>query len=350
MDSPGVSRSSLAPGQSFTLTATVRNRGDVSSASTTLRYYRSSGSDISSSDTAEGTDSVGTLGAGATSAESVVLTAPVGDGTYYYGACVDSVAGESVVGNNCSTGLQVTVVPKRDGPDLVLRNSGITLNEREPGEFFIYGASVANVGNGGAPATTARFYASSDAEISTSDTQLGTEAVRELTPDLDDFVSIGLNAPQDWGVYYYGACVDAVFAETDTNNNCSSAARLVVGAGEDAPDLVVESANVDNGSPTVDQTFTFSATVRNRGDVAGSSTTVRYYRATTGPIYRPPNHVGSGSVGRLAASAISGVSISLTESSAGTYYYGACVDAVPGELRTRNNCSSAVRVTVASGN
>ena len=38
---PGVSDSTLTPGQSFTLSATVRNRGSARASATTLRYYRS---------------------------------------------------------------------------------------------------------------------------------------------------------------------------------------------------------------------------------------------------------------------------------------------------------------------
>ena len=96
-------------GESFTLSATVRNRGGARSASTTLRYYRSSNSTISASDTQVGTDSVGGLAASATGDESIRLTAPASAGTYYYGACVDSVAGESDVANNCSRGVEVEV-------------------------------------------------------------------------------------------------------------------------------------------------------------------------------------------------------------------------------------------------
>ena len=45
-----------------------------------------------------------------------------------------------------------------------------------------------------------------------------------------------------------------------------------------------------------------------------------------------------------------GATIRLTApSTVGTYYYGACVDAVPGESDTANNCSSAVPVTVSAG-
>ena len=104
-----VSDSSPETGDSFTLSATVRNRGDGPSAATTLRYYRSSNSTISSRDTQVGTDAVAALGAGSLSAESIRVTAPSQDGTYYYGGCVASVSGESNTGNNCSSGVRVSV-------------------------------------------------------------------------------------------------------------------------------------------------------------------------------------------------------------------------------------------------
>ena len=109
VQSPSVSDSSLTAGQSLTFRATVHNRGDGRSASTVLRYYRSSDSTITTSDTQVGTDSVGALAASGTSAESISLTAPSSAGTYYYGACVDSVSGESATNNNCSEAVRVTV-------------------------------------------------------------------------------------------------------------------------------------------------------------------------------------------------------------------------------------------------
>ena len=109
VESPSVNDNTLTTGQSFTLRATVRNQGNATSASTTLRYYRSSNATISSSDTEVGTDGVSSLSAGDTSAESISLTAPSSAGTYYYGACVDNVSGESDTGNNCSSGVSVTV-------------------------------------------------------------------------------------------------------------------------------------------------------------------------------------------------------------------------------------------------
>ena len=50
-----------------------------------------------------GTDSVRNLGPSESSNESIILTAPLTAGTYYYGACVDSVSGEKQhLENNCS--------------------------------------------------------------------------------------------------------------------------------------------------------------------------------------------------------------------------------------------------------
>ena len=115
VESPSVSDNTLTTGQSFTLRTTVRNQGTGSAASTTLRYYRSSNSTISTSDTAIGTDSVSGLSASGTSAESISLNAPSSAGTYYYGACVESVSGESDTNNNCSTGVRVTVSSSGSG-------------------------------------------------------------------------------------------------------------------------------------------------------------------------------------------------------------------------------------------
>ena len=114
--SPSVDDSSPTAGATFTLSATVQNDGDGASPATTLRYYRSTDAIISTSDTAEDTDAVDGLAASGTSSESVDLTAPSTPGSYYYGACVDAVTGESDTANNCSTSVQVDVVAASPQP------------------------------------------------------------------------------------------------------------------------------------------------------------------------------------------------------------------------------------------
>ena len=109
VDAPSVSSSSPAAGESFTLSVTVRNRGDKESSFTTLRYYRSTDATITTSDTSMGSDQVGSLDPSGSSPESIGLTAPSTPGTYYYGACVDADSDETDATNNCSTAVTVTV-------------------------------------------------------------------------------------------------------------------------------------------------------------------------------------------------------------------------------------------------
>ena len=107
--SASVSSDTPMAGQPFELRANVDNRGTGASTATTLRFYRSTDTTISSIDTEVGTDAVSALVAGGTSSSVLTLTAPSTAGTYYYGACVDPVSGESNSQNNCSSAVRVTV-------------------------------------------------------------------------------------------------------------------------------------------------------------------------------------------------------------------------------------------------
>ena len=111
--SPSATPNSVNTGQTFTLWTTVRNRGTGTANATTLRYYRSTDATISTSDTLVGMDNVSSLTAARTSDKSINLTAPSSAGTYYYGACVVAVSGESNTDNNCSHGVEVIVTSRR---------------------------------------------------------------------------------------------------------------------------------------------------------------------------------------------------------------------------------------------
>ena len=343
--SPSVSNSSPVTGASFTLSATVRNQGSGPSAATTLRYYRSTDATITTGDTQVDTDAVSALAASATSDESIDLTAPSSPGTYYYGACVDAVTGESDTSNNCSSAVTIAVgVPP--APDLVVGSPSVSNSSPVTGASFTLSATVRNQGSGPSAATTLRYYRSTDATITTGDTQVDTDAVSALAASATSDESIDLTAPSSPGTYYYGACVDAVTGESDTSNNCSSAVTIAVGVPP-APDLVMGSPSVSNSSPVTGASFTLSATVRNQGSGPSAATTLRYYRSTDATITTGDTQVDTDAVSALAASATSDESIDLTApSSPGTYYYGACVDAVTGESDTSNNCSSAVTIAV----
>ena len=210
-------------GGSFTLEVTVENTGDGASAATTLRYYRSTDSTISTSDTQVDTDTVRALDPGDDDEESQSLTAPSTAGVYYYGACVDAVAGESDTTNNCSDG---EVVYVGGNPDLTASVTGSDL-VLSPGASFSFQVYVANDGTRTSTATTVRFYRSLDSTISTADTQFTTASLPTRGPNQGQRYRVDTTAPSSAGIYYFGACVDSVSGESDTSNNCSAGGRKV---------------------------------------------------------------------------------------------------------------------------
>ena len=341
-----LSAGAVRPGEAFELLATVRNRGGAQAQATTLRYHRSADAAITTSDTQVGADAVAELAAGATSAGSLTLNAPTAPGEYYYGACADAVAEETKTSNNCSAAVLVKVTEPPRRPDLVVT---ATLSDAvvDPGETFSLETAVRNRGDAGASATTLRYYRSTDATITISDTEEGTDAVDELAASGSSAESIALTAPSTSGIYYYGACVDAVPDEYDTTNNCSSSVEIQVAVPDTHPNLAVVSPSVSDARPDPGVTFTFSATVRNLGDSASASSTLRYYRSSDATVSSADRQVGTDPVTSLGTADGSDESATLmAPSTSGTYYYGACVDPVEGESDTADNCSQAVEVTV----
>ena len=304
-----VNDANLDPGETFTLSATVANTGEGDSPATTLRYYRSTDDSISRSDAQVGTDAVGALSASGTSAASISLSAPAGAGTYYYGACVDAVADESDTADNCSSAVRVDVATPNRSPNLVVNTLTVDDANLDPGETFTLSATVANTGAGESPATTLRYYRSTDDSISRSDAQVGTDAVGALSASGTSAASISLSAPAGAGTYHYGACVDAVADESNTSDNCSSSVRVDVAR---PPNLVVNTLTVDDANPDPGATFTLSATVANAGAGDSPATTLRYYRSTDATISRSDAQVGTDAVNALSASGTSVESISLS--------------------------------------
>ena len=338
------SEAELSPGEAFELTATVGNRGGSGAPPTTLRYHRSADASITAGDAEVGTDAVAALAAGATSAGSLTVNAPTAPGTYYYGACADAVAEETNTANNCSTGVAVTVREPPAQPDLEVRAS-LSAGAVRPGEAFELLATVRNRGGAQAQATTLRYYRSTDATITTSDTQAGTDAVAALAAGATSAESLTVNAPTAPGTYYYGACADAVADESDTSNNCSSPVPVTVRERLRRPDLAV-TASADKGELSPGEPFGLAASVRNVGDADASTTTLRYYRSADGTVTPSDTELGAAGVPALAAGDVETGSLGLSApQQAGTYYYGACVEAVADESHASNNCS-AVEVTV----
>ena len=252
------------------------------------------------------------------------------------------------VANNDFASLDLPFCGASGSPDLVVQSPSASNNNPDAGEHFTFYAQVHNQGDGVSASTTLRYYRSDNDTISTSDTEVGTNQIVALGASQTwSPSSIGVNAPSRVGTYYYGACVDPVPAESNTRNNCSTAEPVIVGASG-SPDLVVQSPSASNNNPDAGEHFTFYAQVHNQGDGVSASTTLRYYRSDNDTISTSDTEVGTNQIVALGASQTwSPSSIGVNAPSrAGTYYYGACVDPVPGESNTRNNCSAGKMVTV----
>ena len=91
---------------------------------------------------------------------------------------------------------------------------------------FTLRATVRN--KGGEPEHTVLFYYSStDATITSDDTQISADVVNLETSNVVA-KSLSLTAAAEAGTYYYGVCVQSVSGEHNTDNNCSDAVRVTV--------------------------------------------------------------------------------------------------------------------------
>ena len=248
-DTPQISKTEVKAGGTFQIETRVWNRGRVASTETTLRYYLSVDKNLSLEDTEVASDSVPSLsGRGAHASRrrtdiSTTLTAPETSGIHYYIVCVDAVAGDADITNNCSQAIAITVesqapasttpaeVPdptETQGPDLVIRSARIESPMITVGAGVRLHITITNQGTRPAPATRIRYYRSLDATITAEDTELRAANVGQIGAGKSTTTWALLPSPALTGVYYYGACIDEVASESNTSNNCSSAFRVTV--------------------------------------------------------------------------------------------------------------------------
>ena len=365
-----VSDSNPAPGASFTLSVTVSNTGGAASPSTTLRYYRSPDATITPSDTSVDTAAVGALAATGTSSLTVSLTAPSNLGTYYYGACVDAVAGESGTTNNCSSSVTVTVRQPVQGvrgpvqevldpaPDLVVDLPTVSDGSPAAGTSFTLSATVSNTGDGESLSTTLRYYRSPDATITPSDTSVGTDTVGALAAAGTSRQSVLLTAavePQNRTTT--APAWTRWTGESDPTNNCSLSVRVRVSVSEPVlePNLVVGSPAVTDRSPMVRNGLHLVGDGEQHGRWGVAvATTLRFYRSTDaidhdGPTRRWGRLLrwrGWPRAGSNSKSVGHGDRAGEPREPATT---APAWTTVTGESDTTDNCSSSVRVSAGVG-
>lgn len=125
-------------------------------------------------------------------------------------------------------GAAVASLAAASAPDLTVISPSASSNSLEPLNTFIFFATVMNQGNDAAASATLTYYRSNDSTITTSDTNVGNDAIPSLAAAASSPQTISLTAPATAGIYYYGACVTEVSGESSTSNNCSTAVAITV--------------------------------------------------------------------------------------------------------------------------
>ena len=202
---------------------------------------------------------------------------------------------------------------------------------------------VENIGNNIASSTTLRWYISLDPVIDSSDTEIGTNTVPILAFEGLMITNIIATTPDRVGVYYYGACVDALIGEVNTNNNCS----LVNGVLVSRPDLSVVSIQARDTTVTTRNSLSLSLIIYNIGYSSFDYSLLLWYFSTDPTINHSDTEIGRFLIPNLTAGE-SRVDehVAAVPQTAGVYYYGACVLRVTDEVNTANNCSAGLRVEV----
>jgi len=217
--SKGPYPASPAIGGRFELTVIVKNSGR-GAGWVPLRSYRSDSAKFTSSGTEVGVRNINMPDGIGVSSTAKHLETPSSKGTYYYRVCADAVAEESNTSNNCSSPVKVEVSHSK--PNLVIASTTHWVSQ---GKYVVMVVEVENVGSRIVEdERRLRFYRSTDATITTSDTLIG--AVKESwtwpSSRFDFFTGFtSITIPATPGTHYFGACVDVLAGELDTTDNCS---------------------------------------------------------------------------------------------------------------------------------
>jgi len=202
LESTSANSTALLAGEAFNFATTVRNLGDQASGATTVRYYMSSDPAYAAAESLVATDSIPSISPDETFRATVELTAPEDEGCYFCGACVDSVSGERVTGNNCS---EATVAIRRgDPPELDFSRLSVRINAGR----VQMSVGVINRGVGDSAPGKLKITGGYDTQVD----------IPALEPDEEETFLVDAGpAPSESTTY--DICID-VPCEDDTDNNC----------------------------------------------------------------------------------------------------------------------------------
>ncbi|WP_299587683.1 CARDB domain-containing protein [uncultured Tateyamaria sp.] len=298
LDNQGV----ISEGNHLGMDVTVGNQGNSDAPISTVAFYLSDDSVFDSSDVLvdEKTVSGVTSGEVDSTANSIDLTT-FSPGTYYLFAVadfdddVDEGAGES---NNTSIGYQVTIEPNEDAlsPDLTAENLVLGETTWTVGDEISAVWDILNVGEAEAASTQSTLYLSTDANVTTADVAImtdadtGTMSSGEVNSEgdgsngSDPYVVPDSLAP---GTYYLAVIADDdnSVSESNETNNASNVVEITVVDPQPDIDLTTSAIGIAPSNPQVGDAVNFSWTITNLGeDTAETAFVTSIYLSTDSTV------------------------------------------------------------------
>ena len=347
-----------AAGQSFSISDQVMNQGAAGASGSISRYYLSADAVKDGTDTIlSGTRAVGPLAQGSADSGTLSVTIPASapEGSFHLLACADDTAAnvEDDEANNCRAAAGNIVVAKPDLKEASVNNPPATIN---PGSVFTATDTVQNIGLATAPASSTRYYLSSDASWDAEDLLLGgSRSVLAMEPGTSFAGSAAVSLPSSApaGTFYLLACADdlqAIFESSETNNCAASPATTQI----IRPDLTETAVSNPPATIAAGSFFSVTDTVQNVGNGASGGSSTRFYLSADSARDGTDTLLsGARAMGNLAVGGTSTGTISVTvptASAPGTFYVLACADdtSLVIESDETNNClasTSTIQVT-----
>ena len=255
-----VSPTTIQQGATTSISCTVRNSGNASSASCRVGYYLSTNTTWSTGDTYLGYDYVSSLGSGATSYESETVTIPsnITPGTYYLFFVADYQGSITESNENNNTGYrQVTITPRP--PDLVVQNISVSPTTIQKGSTTNLSCTVKNNGTGSSASCRVGYYISTNTTWSTGDTYLGYDYVSSLSSGAISNESETVTIPSNIssGTYYlfFVADYQGIISESNESNNEGYRQVTII----DPPYLSLSTNTINVSSIAQNQSFSINS-------------------------------------------------------------------------------------------
>ncbi len=346
------------PGDTISLSDSLRNTGNLAASVFRAGVYLSADSVLDGGDTLLSFRSLTGLDPASVDTQSGQVTIPssLAPGVYQVLWMADDLQQISELDevNNLQVGLGTLAIGSGGSGSLSeLVPESITFGPatQDAGQIISVSESVRNAGLNAAPTFQVAVYLSTDTVHDASDRLLGFRSLASLDAGETSSVtnqSFQLPADLSAGVYRLILVVDEsnLAPESNENNNTLLALGSLGVTVPPLPDLVGESVSFTPGSVSTNGAVTVNETVRNSGTLASGAFRVGIYLSPNPSVSTSDTLLGSRVVNGLGAGQTSGSNAPYTVPSglpAGTYFVGVFVDDLTQvvELSEGNNVQMA---------